>query len=379
MQSRFSNQPLLLWYRDIGKTVTITNTGAKKISIKPDTWEGSDFTVSALSKSEIASGESATFTVAPKRGLGVGTYNGSVNIYIYEDAQQTSQINIASMSVTLTVEQGNHTAPSAPHYDVAVADGAHGSVTVSPKNASKGSTVTVTVTPDKGYALEKLAVTDKNGSALNLTDKGGGQYTFTMPSGSVTVAATFMDDNTMLNFFVDVPAGAYYYDAVLWAAEGGIVTGTDAVHFSPDASCTRAQLVTFLWRAAGSPVVNYAMNFTDVDGGAYYAEAVRWAASEKVVEGTTAETFAPDAAVTRAQVVTMLYRFAKAQGMDTTQGGMAIREFDDFDAVPAYALEAMDWAVNAGVLKGDNNRLLPQDNCTRAQIVTMLYRALGEK
>lgn len=252
-------------------------------------------------------------------------------------------------------------------------------MTVSPKSASKGSTVTVTVTPDKGYALETLAVTDKNGNALDLTDKGGGQYTFTMPSGPVTVTATFMDDNTMLNFFVDVPAGAYYYDAVLWAAEGGIVTGTDAVHFSPDASCTRAQLVTFLWRASGSPVVNYAMNFNDVDSGTYYAEAARWAASEKVVEGTTAETFAPDAAVTRAQMVTMLYRFAKARGMDTTQGGMAIREFDDFDAVPAYALEAMDWAVNAGVLKGDNNRLLPQDNCTRAQIVTMLYRALGEK
>ena len=283
------------------------------------------------------------------------------------------------MSVTLTVEQGNHTAPSAPHYDVAVSDGAHGSVTVSPKSASKGSTVTVTVTPDKGYTLETLSVTDRNGSALNLTDKGGGQYTFTMPSGPVTVAATFMDDNTMLNFFVDVPAGAYYYDAVLWAAEGGIVTGTDAVHFSPDASCTRTQLVAFLWRASGKPVVNYAMNFNDVDSGTYYAEAVRWAASEKVAEGTTAETFAPDAAVTRAQMVTMLYRFAKAQGMDTTQGGMAIREFDDFDAVPAYALEAMDWAVNAGVLKGDNNRLLPQDNCTRAQIVTMLYRVLGEK
>lgn len=284
-----------------------------------------------------------------------------------------------NLTLTAKWEKIHISAPSAPRYDVAVSDGAHGSVSVSPKSASKGSTVTVTVTPDKGYALETLAVTDKNGNALDLTDKGGGQYTFTMPSGPVTVAATFMDDNTMLNFFVDVPAGAYYYDAVLWAAEGGIVTGTDAVHFSPDASCTRAQLVTLLWRAAGSPVVNYAMNFTDVDGGAYYAEAVRWAASEKVVEGTTAETFAPDAAVTRAQVVTMLYRFAKAQGMDTTQGGMAIREFDDFDAVPAYALEAMDWAVNAGVLKGDNNRLLPQDNCTRAQIVTMLYRALGEK
>lgn len=284
-----------------------------------------------------------------------------------------------NLTLTAKWEKIHISAPSAPRYDVAVSDGAHGSVSVSPKSASKGSTVTVTVTPDKGYALETLAVTDKNGNALDLTDKGGGQYTFTMPSGPVTVAATFMDDNTMLNFFVDVPAGAYYYDAVLWAAEGGIVTGTDAVHFSPDASCTRAQLVTFLWRAAGSPAVNYAMNFNDVDSGAYYAEAVRWAASEKVVEGTTAETFAPDAAVTRAQMVTMLYRFAKAQGMDTTQGGMAIREFDDFDAVPAYALEAMDWAVNAGVLKGDNNRLLPQDNCTRAQIVTMLYRALGEK
>ena len=284
-----------------------------------------------------------------------------------------------NLTLTAKWEKIHTSAPSAPRYDVAVSDGAHGSVTVSPKSASKGSTVTVTVTPDKGYTLETLSVTDKNGSALDLTDQGGGKYTFTMPSAPVTVTATFMDDNTMLNYFVDVPAGAYYYDAVLWAAEGGIVTGTDAVHFSPDASCTRAQLVTFLWRAAGSPVVNYAMNFTDVDGGAYYAEAVRWAASEKIVEGTTAETFALDAAVTRAQVVTMLYRFAKAQGMDTTQGGMAIREFDDFDAVPAYALEAMDWAVNAGVLKGDNNRLLPQDNCTRAQIVTMLYRALGEK
>lgn len=302
----------------------------------------------------------------------VGWYNGNAKWDF--DTPVTE-----NLTLTAKWEKIHTSAPSAPRYDVAVSDGAHGSVSVSPKSASKGSTVTVTVTPDKGYALETLAVTDKNGNALDLTDKGGGQYTFTMPSGPVTVAATFMDDNTMLNFFVDVPAGAYYYDAVLWAAEGGIVTGTDAVHFSPDASCTRAQLVTFLWRAAGSPAVNYAMNFTDVDGGAYYAEAVRWAAGEKIVEGTTAETFAPDAAVTRAQVVTMLYRFAKAQGMDTTQGGMAIREFDDFDAVPAYALEAMDWAVNAGVLKGDNNRLLPQDNCTRAQIVTMLYRALGEK
>ena len=302
----------------------------------------------------------------------VGWYNGNAKWNF--DTPVTEKLTL-----TAKWEKIHTSAPSAPRYDIAAESGAHGSVSVSPKSASKGSTVTVTVTPDKGYTLETLSVTDKNGNALDLTDRGNGKYTFTMPSSPVTVAATFMDDNTMLNFFVDVPAGAYYYDAVLWAAEGGIVTGTDAVHFSPDASCTRAQIVTFLWRAAGSPVVNYAMDFNDVDGGAYYAEAVRWAASEKVVEGTTAETFAPDAAVTRAHVVTMLYRFAKAQDMDTTQGGMAVREFADFESVSSYALEAVDWAVNAGVLKGDNNRLLPQDNCTRAQIVTMLYRALGEK
>lgn len=322
---------------------------------------------------QVVRGEASAPDTPVKSGYRfVGWYNGNAKWDF--DTPVTE-----NLTLTAKWEKIHTSAPSAPRYDVAVSDGAHGSVTVSPKSASKGSTVTVTVTPDKGYALETLAVTDKNGNALDLTDQGGGQYTFTMPSGPVTVTATFMDDNTMLNFFVDVPAGAYYYDAVLWAAEGGIVTGTDAVHFSPDASCTRTQLVAFLWRASGKPVVNYAMNFNDVDSGTYYAEAVRWAASEKVAEGTTAETFAPDAAVTRAQMVTMLYRFAKAQGMDTTQGGMAIREFDDFDAVPAYALEAMDWAVNAGVLKGDNNRLLPQDNCTRAQIVTMLYRVLGEK
>lgn len=302
----------------------------------------------------------------------VGWYNGNAKWDF--DTPVTE-----NLTLTAKWEKIHTSAPSAPRYDVAVSDGAHGSVTVSPKSASKGSTVTVTVTPDKGYALETLSVTDKNGSALDLTDEGGGKYTFAMPSGPVTVTATFMDDNTMLNFFVDVPAGAYYYDAVLWAAEGGIVTDTDAVHFSPDTSCTRAQLVTFLWRAAGSPVVNYAMNFNDVDGGAYYAEAVRWAASLGIAGGYGDGRFGTNDFVTREQVAAMLYRFAKAQDMDTTQGGMAAREFADFESVSPYALEAVDWAVNAGVLKGDNNRLLPQDNCTRAQIVTMLYRALGEK
>ena len=254
----------------------------------------------------------------------------------------------------------------------------NGSVTVSPKSASKGDRVTVTVKPDSGYVLETLTVTDKNGNELTLKDKGNGKYTFIMPAGKVEVKATFMEDNSMLNFFYDVPNGAYFYEAVKWAVKNGITTGVGNDLFAPEQPCTRAQIVTFLWRVAGSPVVNYLMPFTDVDEGAYYAEAVRWAASEKIVEGTTAATFAPNATVTRAQVVTMLCRFAKAQGMDTTQGGMAIREFDDFDSVPAYAIEAMDWAVNAGVLKGDNNRLMPQNACTRAQIVTFLWRVFSK-
>ena len=271
-----------------------------------------------------------------------------------------------------------HFSGSTSSYPITVPDRTeNGSVTVSPKNASKGSTVTITVTPDSGYALETITVTDKNGNELKLTDKGNGKYTFTMPGSKVEVKVTFMEDNSVLNFFYDVPNDAYYYEAVKWAVENGITGGIGNSLFAPNQPCTRAQIVTFLWRAAGSPVVNYLMPFTDVDEGAYYAKAVRWAASTGIVTGLTETTFGANGVCTRAQVVTMLYRFAKAQGMDTTQGGMAIREFDDFDTVPAYALEAMDWAVNAGVLKGDNNRLLPQNACTRAQIVTLLWRAFG--
>ena len=268
---------------------------------------------------------------------------------------------------------------SSSSYPITVPDKTeNGSVAVSPKTASKGSTVTITVTPDSGYVLETISVTDKNGNDLKLTDKGNGKYTLTMPGSKVEVKVTFMEDNSVLNFFYDVPNDAYYYEAVKWAAENGITGGVGNSLFAPNQPCTRAQIVTFLWRVAGSPVVNYLMPFTDVDEGAYYAEAVRWAASTGIVTGLTETTFGANGVCTRAQVVTMLYRFAKVQGMDTTQGGMAIREFDDFDSVPAYALEAMDWAVNTGVFKGDNNRLLPQNACTRAQIVTLLRRAFGK-
>ena len=174
--------------------------------------------------------------------------------------------------------------------------------------------------------------------------------------------------------FEDVVSDAYCYDAVNWAVERNITSGTGKYTFSPDSNCTRADFVTFLWRAAGKPVVNFAMNVSDVKEDAYYAEAVRWAASLGIVTGLSKNTFGAANAVTCEQAVTMLWRFAKQQGFDTTQGGMAIREFDDYDSLSEYAREAMAWAVNAGILKGSGNRLMPDADCTRAQLVTLLYR-----
>jgi len=252
----------------------------------------------------------------------------------------------------------------------------NGSVAVSPKNASKGSTVTITVTPDSGYVLETISVTGRNGNDLKLTDKGNGKYTFTMPGGKVEVKATFMEDNSVLNFFYDVPNDAYYYEAVKWAVETGITGGIGNSLFAPDQPCTRAQIVTFLWRAAGSPVVNYLMPFTDVDESAYYAEAVRWAASTGIVTGLTETTFGTNGICTRAQAAAMIYRYAQAQGKGFTGAWMFLLPFTD---VPEWAYESVAWCYMNGVTTGvSETAFAPDNDCTRAQIVTFLWRAFSK-
>lgn len=252
----------------------------------------------------------------------------------------------------------------------------NGSVAVSPKNASKGSTVTITVTPDSGYVLETISVTGRNGNDLKLTDKGNGKYTFTMPGGKVEVKATFMEDNSVLNFFYDVPNDAYYYEAVKWAVETGITGGIGNSLFAPDQPCTRAQIVTFLWRAAGSPVVNYLMPFTDVDESAYYAEAVRWAASTGIVTGLTETTFGTNGVCTRAQAAAMIYRCAQAQGKGFTGAWMFLLPFTD---VPEWAYESVAWCYMNGVTTGvSETAFAPDNDCTRAQIVTFLWRAFSK-
>ena len=247
----------------------------------------------------------------------------------------------------------------------------NGTVTVSPRSAEKGDSVTITVKPDSGYQLDELTVTDKNGKELKLTDKGNGKYTFTMPASKVEVNATFVKE-VETSPFSDVSTSAYYYEAVKWAQEKGITGGIGNGLFGPNQPCTRAQIVTFLWRAAGSPVVNYAMNMTDVAEDAYYAEAVRWALSEGVTTGTGDGKFSPDTTCTRAQSVTFLFR-AIGKLVDSKA------EFSDV-LTDSYYANAVAWAVENGVTNGIGDGLFgPNNSCTRAQIVTFLFRAYQGK
>ena len=258
---------------------------------------------------------------------------------------------------------------SRPSYPITTPDKTeNGSVNISSTSAKRGSIVTITVTPDAGYVLDELTVTDKDGKDVALTKKSDTEYTFVMPAGKVEITPSFVKQ-TPSQAFVDVKTGDYFYDAVLWAVEKGITNGTSAETFSPEDPCTRAQIVTFLWRAAGSPVVNYAMDLSDVAGDAYYAEAVRWALSEGITTGTSDHTFSPDAVCTREQAVTFLWR---AAGSPAVSGESA---FEDVGA-DAYYARAVAWAAQNGVTNGISQALFGTgSDCTRAQIVTFLYRA----
>ena len=257
---------------------------------------------------------------------------------------------------------------SSSYYAISAPTVANGSVSVTPSSASKGTTVTITAKPNDGYELDKLTVTDKDGNHLSLSDKGNGKYTFTMPAGKVNVDAAFSKIAAGVSFR-DVAQNAYYYDAVQWAVEKGITEGTSATTFSPDASCTRAQMVTFLWRAAGSPAPKSAANpFKDVSTNDYYYSAVLWAVENGITSGTSADTFAPNATVTRGQTVTFLYR---AAGSPAVSGG----SFSDV-AADAYYANAVAWASQHNITSGvGNGNFAPNADCTRAQIVTLLYRA----
>lgn len=324
---------------------------------------------------EIVSGEKA---IKPENPTMAGyTFQGW-----YSDSGLTTEFSFDTVITTdITVyakwsknsSGGGIVYPTVPSYSIKVEDTENGDLKVSHSYADRGQTVTIMVDPDKGYVLETLTVLDKNGKAIELTTSGNGKYTFKMPASKVTVHATFMEDNIMLNYFVDVFASDYYYDAVLWAVENGITNGTSATTFSPDAVCTRAQVVTFLWRAAGSPEpVSTVMPFTDVAADAYYYKAVLWAVENGITNGTGANTFSPDADCTRGQIVTFLWR---SQGSENASGYNPFVDVAD----GAYYEDAVLWAVDEAITNGTGaDTFSPDADCTRGQIVTFLYRCLAE-
>ena len=289
----------------------------------------------------------------------------------------TMPANDVTIEANFEKNASTGTGTGATTYPITVKSAKNGDVTASHKSAAKGTTVTLTVDPDKGYLLDTLTVLDGKDKECKLTDKGDGKFTFTMPDSKVTVEATFKPlTTTGKHPFTDVPAGAYYEDAVVWAVGKNITTGMSATTFDPNGSCTRAQIVTFLWRAAGSPEPKTMKGFDDVAPNAYYAKAVAWAVENGITTGTSASKFSPNDPCTRTQAVTFLFRYAAANGMEAVTMQELLSGYADAASVPSYAVSAMNWALAAGILQGDGVKLMPNATCTRAQIVTFLYRAM---
>lgn len=299
-----------------------------------------------------------------------------------EQEEVDAMAEAITKAIAALVEKSNSSSSggggsSTPRYAVTVPDKTeNGSLSVTPKNAKRGSNVTITATPDKGCEVDEIVAKDANGNKLTLKDNGDGTYTFTMPASKVTVTAAFAEKKAEPivpeKFFADVSAEEYYYEAVKWASENGVTGGIGENLFGAKLPCTRAQIVTFLWRAAGSPEPKGMSGFVDVSADAYYAKAVAWAVEQGIVSGTSATTFSPDAVCTRAQSVAFLYR-AFGTRTDKAAG------FSDVSA-DAYYADAVAWAVENGVASGIGGGLFaPDQDCARGQIVAFLYRAYQNK
>ena len=283
--------------------------------------------------------------------------------------------------ITATTQDGNHTAacavtvrpdvpPANPNYRITVEATQGGTVTADPTAAKAGATVTLTPVPDRGYQVGAVAVTDRFGDAVAVTEQADGTYTFTMPNGQVTVTVTFAEAPLP---FHDVTEGDWFYDAVRYAYETGLMDGVGDNLFAPNSQTTRAQLVTILYRLEGEPEVSGTSGFTDVEAGTWYADAVAWAAENGIVNGVNDTEFAPGDDLTRQQLVTILYRYAESKGYDVSASA-DLSGYPDAGQVQDYAQPAMAWAVAEGIVEGVDGNLNPAGNATRAQIATILMR-----
>ena len=356
--------------KKVGETVTLTAMiEPSDAAIRDVVWASDDTSVATVDENG-----TVTAKAVGKARITATTKDGGFEAYCDVIVEAASIVDPPAPTPSTTPSTrpssgGSSRDDDDPTYPVsAPAKTEGGTVTVTPKNASKGSNVTITVDPDDGYALDQIRVTDKNGDTVKLTDKGDGKYSFTMPGGKVDVKVSFVQESQPAKGFTDVPAGSWCYDAVMWAVDEGITEGVGKGLFAPDMVCTRAQIVTFLWRSAGSPEPKTtSLRFTDVSPDAYYYKAVLWAAENGYVSGVSKDKFAPDRPCTRAQAVAVLYRIA---GSPAVSGG----SFADVDA-KAYYADAVSWAVQEGITSGvGRDKFGPDAPCTRAQIVTFLNR-----
>ena len=268
-------------------------------------------------------------------------------------------------------------------YPPTVDSGDNGDVTVTPAKPEKGDTVTVTPAPDTGYEVDEIIVTDKNGDPVTVTDKGDGTYSFKQPTGKVNIKVTFKAttkvcprDNTCPMYgYTDLDRSEWYHDGVHYCLDNGLMVGCSDDLFMPGAETTRAMFVTMLWRFEGSPVVNYLMRFEDVDQDTWYAEAIRWAASEGIVQGYDATTFAPDDSITREQMATMLYRYIQKNGGGFTGMWMFLLDYTDRAEISDWAYESVCYMTMHGLMQGKDNKVFdPSSNATRAEVATLFQR-----